>query len=140
MNPKSQFRSFLIAFVLIFIVLRGPAILLAQADWTLVMLLTCVLVVSASALAWSRIQKSPFLTSRMAARDAVLCCRRYVNTSLVLSGGNVARDANARHMIFGDTAGRDWDYTGRDELEPQRSESLVDSRYHSAKSCHAARW
>lgn len=63
MNSKSQYGLFLIAFVLIFIVLRGPAVLLANVNWTLVMFLTCVLAVTASALAWGQLKKTTLLTS-----------------------------------------------------------------------------
>lgn len=63
MNPKNQFGPFLIAFVFIFVLFRGLAILLANVDWTLVMLLLCVVVVNASALGWSLIRKTAFVTS-----------------------------------------------------------------------------
>lgn len=63
MKIKSRFGLFLIAFVLIFILYRGIAILLAGADWTLVMLLISAIVVTGSALAWSLIHKVPFHTS-----------------------------------------------------------------------------
>ena len=63
MNSKRQFGLFLISFVVIFILFRGIAILLANADWTLVMLLICAVVVIASALAWSLIRNTNFATS-----------------------------------------------------------------------------
>lgn len=51
MSSKAQFDPFLIAFVIIFVLFRGIAILLANADWTLVMLLICAVVMTGSALA-----------------------------------------------------------------------------------------
>lgn len=63
MTSKGQFGSFLLAFVIIFVLFRGLAILLANADWTLVMLLICAVVVIGSALAWSLIRKTAFVTS-----------------------------------------------------------------------------
>ena len=63
MNSKSPFGPFLISFVVIFILFRGIPILLANADWTLVMLVICAVVVIASALAWSLIRKTTFATS-----------------------------------------------------------------------------
>lgn len=63
MTSKKQFGPFLVSFVVIFVLFRGLAILLANADWTLVMLLICAVVVIASALAWSLIQKTTFARS-----------------------------------------------------------------------------
>jgi membrane protease YdiL (CAAX protease family) len=63
MKTSNRCGLFLIAFVLIFVLFRGIAILLAYADWTLVMLLICVIVVICSALAWGLIHKIPFLAS-----------------------------------------------------------------------------
>lgn len=63
MTSKGQFGSFLLAFVIIFVLFRGMALLLANADWTLVMLLICAVVVISSALAWSLIKKTTFVTS-----------------------------------------------------------------------------
>lgn len=58
MNTKSRLGWFLVAFVLIFVLFRGIALLLANVDWTVAMLLTCVAVVLASACAWSLIKKT----------------------------------------------------------------------------------
>ena len=63
MKAKSQPGLFRVAFVLLFLVFRGLPVLLVRADWTLVMLLDCVLLVSSSALAWSLIRKNDFLKS-----------------------------------------------------------------------------
>lgn len=63
MTSKGQFGPFLIAFVIIFALFRGIAILLANANWTLVMLLISAVVVIGSALAWSLIRKTTLATS-----------------------------------------------------------------------------
>jgi len=63
MNTKSQFSQFLIAFVLIFVLFRGIAMVLANADWTWVMLLICIVVVIASTIGWSLIRKTTFAAS-----------------------------------------------------------------------------
>lgn len=63
MNTKNPLGLFLIAFVVIFVLFRGIAIFLVNADWTLVMLLTCAVIVSASTLAWSIIRKTTLAES-----------------------------------------------------------------------------
>ena len=63
MNSKSQIAPFLISFAIIFVLFRGIAILLAGADWTVVMLLICGVVVVGVTLAWSLIKKTPFAQS-----------------------------------------------------------------------------
>jgi membrane protease YdiL (CAAX protease family) len=63
MDSRSQFGQFLLAFVIIFVLFRGIALLWANADWTLVMLLICAVVVVGSALAWSLLKKTTFVTS-----------------------------------------------------------------------------
>jgi membrane protease YdiL (CAAX protease family) len=63
MNPKSQFGSFFIAFVFLFLLFRGISLLMPNADWTVVMLLTCVVVVAASMFAWSLVWKTTLSTA-----------------------------------------------------------------------------
>jgi membrane protease YdiL (CAAX protease family) len=63
MNTRNQFGLFVLAFVILFVLFRGIAILLANMDWTLMMLLTCVIVVAGSALARSLLRKTSFAAS-----------------------------------------------------------------------------
>jgi membrane protease YdiL (CAAX protease family) len=63
MNSPSRLGPFLIAFVVIFLAFRGLSVLLANGDWTQVMLLTCAVVVGACVLAWSLLMKTSLPTS-----------------------------------------------------------------------------
>jgi membrane protease YdiL (CAAX protease family) len=57
MNPKSQIVSFVLAFSVLFVLLSGIGFLSARLDWTLIKILTCIVIVSGATFSWSLIKK-----------------------------------------------------------------------------------